>query len=389
MKTHTIMQEKGNRNAGKKTASFVFFICVFLLLASVSPLQAEATSFSDRKPKGLVVTAARGRIAVTWEKVKGAHYYIVYEKRVRTGQGHGPRKSRDGRKLFSKVVSTKSCKTVRKHLKKGWDYCYYVEACRKVNKKIVKSRWSVIRMTTLPKKGRSTIKNLLRTGLAPMGSTMYVWGGGWNRADTAAGPTVRRTGLYPDWRKFAAKHMKNYDYTKHLYEIKKGLDCSGFAGFCIYNVMNTKNGKKGYVKKSTWMSKWLSKKGLGSYRSASTVKTHKAGDVMSCKGHVWIAVGDCSDGSAVVMHSSPPAVSLAGTPSKSGKKNSKAVKLARKYMKKYHPGLYRKYPEMVYRDKTFLKRYNRMRWYKSILSDPDGYRGMSAEKVLADLFSER
>ena len=96
-----------------------FFICVFLLLASVSPLQAEASSFSDRRPKGLVVTAARGRIAITWEKVKGADYYIVYGKRVRMGAGPRPLKDKNGKSLYKKITSTKKCKTVRRGLKKG------------------------------------------------------------------------------------------------------------------------------------------------------------------------------------------------------------------------------------------------------------------------------
>lgn len=37
---------------------------------------------------------------------------------------------------------------------------------------------------------------------------------------------------------------------------------------------------------------------------------------------------------------------------------------------------------------TGLRR-GRMRWNKKTFSDPEGYRKMSADKVLADLFSER
>ena len=373
-------------------AALIFTLCLFVAFAAFGaacPDRASAASFSSKKPEGLMATAAKGKIAVTWEKVKGAGWYLLYEKQIDIGEKPAAVLNKDGSQAYKKVASIKSRKKIRKNLKKGKDYCYYVVACKKVNGKIVKSARSDIRVTTLPKKGKSTIKNLLRTGLAPIGSTMYVWGGGWNKADTGAGVTTRRTGLFSRWRSFAEGKTENYDYTKYLYKINSGLDCSGFAGFCIYNVMNTKNGKKGYVKKSTYMSKWLKKKGLGYYAPASKVKNHKAGDIMSCKGHVWIAIGDCSDGSSVILHSSPPMVSLAGTPSKKGTKNSKAVKLARKYMKKYYPLLYKKYPNMIYRDKSYLKEYNRMRWNTGTLSDPDGYKKMNASKVLADLFSER
>ena len=391
MKAHTIRQGKENRNAGKKTALFVFFICVFLLLASVSPLQAEASSFSDRKPKGLVVTAARGRIAITWEKVKGAHYYIVYGKRVRTGAGPRPLKDKNGKSLYKKITSTKKCKTVRRGLKKGRDFCYYVVACRKVNGKTIKSRRSYIRVTTLPKKGRSTIKNLLRTGLAPMGSTMYIMRGGWNKAYTGACVTTRRTGVYRQWRIFAGKQTKRYNnhYKEYKYEYKKGLNCTGYTGYCIYNVMHTGDGYSGFVKKSGKLGKWLKKKGYGTYTRASKVKNRRAGDIMTRDGHVWIAVGECDDGSILAMHSFVPTLSLSGTPSKAGKRESQAVKLARKYMKKYYGKAYKICPNIVHIDKTYRTKYARMRWNNRTLSDPDGYRNMSAEEVLADLFSER
>lgn len=106
-------------------------------------------------------------------------------------------------------------------------------------------------------------------------------------------------------------------------------------------------------------------------------------------GHVYIVVGECSDGSVVLMHSSPPGVQLCGTPSASGKKNSQAVKLATRYMKKYFRTYYNRYPD-CYRDSSYLTKYSQMRWDisgASVMSDPDGYSLMSADEILKDLFA--
>lgn len=39
-----------------------------------------------------------------------------------------------------------------------------------------------------------TLKHFLKTSIKPVGQTMYVWGGGWNKADTAAGKEARQMG---------------------------------------------------------------------------------------------------------------------------------------------------------------------------------------------------
>lgn len=110
---------------------------------------------------------------------------------------------------------------------------------------------------------------------------------------------------------------------------------------------------------------------------------------MSSSGHVWMVVGQCNDGSVVLLHSSPPGVQLAGTPTPSGKTNSRAVKLAATYMKKYFPKWYRKYPDCSV-SYQYLTQYAQMRWDvsgKSVMSDPEGYRNKNANQILKDLFS--
>ncbi len=237
----------------------------------------------------------------------------------------------------------------------------------------------------------STLKTLLLTGLEPVGSTMYVWGGGWNKADTGAGTEARSIGVSSKWKTFFKKQTSSYNYKNTRYQIHNGLDCSGYIGWCIYNILNTTDGNAGYVMSASKMAQNFASRGWGTYRSASAVKNYRAGDIMSSSGHVWMVVGQCSDGSVVLLHSSPPGVRLCGTPSSSGKTSSQAVKLAASYMKKYFPEWYKKYPSCSV-SASYLSGYSQMRWNisgKSIMTDPDGYRNMSASEILKDLFASR
>ncbi|MDO4322528.1 MAG: hypothetical protein Q4C61_08360 [Lachnospiraceae bacterium] len=238
---------------------------------------------------------------------------------------------------------------------------------------------------------KSTLKELLLTGLEPVGSTMYVWGGGWNEADTGAGADARRIGVSPEWKRFFQKQNSGYDYRKTCYQISKGLDCSGYIGWCIYNIRNTEDGKDGYVMPAEKMAADFAARGWGTYTARDEVKNHRAGDIMSAPGHVWMAVGACCDGSVVLLHSSPPGVQLAGTPDRSGRACSRAVKLAEYYMKKYFPKWHEKYPSCA-KGNAYLTDYARMRWDISgnaVMTDPEKYRDKTADQILKDLFSAR
>lgn len=236
-----------------------------------------------------------------------------------------------------------------------------------------------------------TLKRLLLTGLEPVGSTMYVWGGGWNREDTGAGPEARTIGVSPAWRNFFEKQTGSYDYRRVKYQTADGLDCSGYVGWCIYNVLNTTDGKTGYVMPAHKMAEDFASRGWGTYTPRAGVKDYRAGDIMSCDGHVWMAVGPCGDGSVVALHSSPPGVQLAGTVTLEGKADSQAAALAASYMKQYFPKWYKKYPNCA-KDVKYLTQYGRMRWDisgKAVMTDPEGYRNMSADSILQDLFASR
>ena len=385
----------------KRISTILVVIIGLCLCAAMLPNEASAAAFVEKKPEGLMATASKGKIAVTWEKVPGAKTYAVYRNMRRlstdpktglTLTGQNTRKAVSQLK-YRRILVTKKTKAIIKSCKKGYEYSFYVEARREVKINGVKtteiSQKSSIRSTTVPYEGKSTIKNFLRTGISPIGSTMYIWGGGWNGFAGNNSEQKFKTGLSPKWRSFADKHKSNYNYVRYLLQREKGLDCSGFVGNCVYNVMETSNNRQSYVTSAYREGIYYSSLGFGKYVSNKLVGTRKAGDVMTCATHVWICLGECTDGSAVVLHSSPPMVSLAGTPSDKGVSNSKAVKLARKYMKKYYPELYKNYPNSVYRGSTYNSSYGRMRWNKKTLADPEGYKKKKKKKVLKDLFSER
>ena len=249
---------------------------------------------------------------------------------------------------------------------------------------------------TTSAKSRTSIKGFLETALQPMGTTMYIYGGGWNEEDTGAGEEARTIGLSEKWAEFAAEqtssyNYKDYDYKADVSVIHLGLDCSGFAGWAIYNTLETENGKEGYVDYYNRVLERLENAGYGKLTMSYNVTDYKPGDIMKSNGHMWIVIGSCSDGSVVLLHSSPPGVMLSGTATPSGKKNSEANTLATYYMKTYYTDWYNRYPDSS-RGAGYLTGYNQFRWdvtdnsENSIFTDEEGYQNMTASEVLFDLF---
>ena len=251
-----------------------------------------------------------------------------------------------------------------------------------------------------PIPGEKTIKNLLATAIKPVGQTMYTWGGGWNAEDTGSGIGSTTIGLRPEWKSFFLKQNKDYQFSKEVssttngfIDINNGLDCSGFVGWTIYNVLNTESFKEGYVTFASKMASEFSKKGWGSFTDSQNIKKHNAGDIMSSKKHVYICIGECADGSVVFIHSSPCGVQINGTTTKDGNQDSLAIELANHYMKTYYANWYEKYPT-CWRNKDYLTDYDQMQWYvdgepESILSDPENIKEMNVEEILKLLFNEQ
>lgn len=228
-----------------------------------------------------------------------------------------------------------------------------------------------------------TLEHFLKTALLPVGSTMYIWGGGWNEEDTGAGPGATTCGVSPAWEEFARGQDATYDYKNHKYEILKGLDCSGYVGWAVYNLWETESGKEGFVYKSTETAEKYSELGFGEFMENPS--GFMPGDIVSMKGHVWICLGMCEDKSVVLVHASPPGVSICGT--SAGGVESQAVKLAKEYMEKYYPAWQETYPDRAVGEK-YVNQVSVMRWSAETLPDADKLQAMTAEEILKRLFEE-
>ncbi len=234
---------------------------------------------------------------------------------------------------------------------------------------------------------RKNVGNLLLTALKPVGNTMYIWGGGWPDEEETEDADSVKIGVSPRWAEFAAKQDDTYDFETTRYQRHDGLDWSGYMGWGGYNIKDSRNGKESYVVKATCMALTYSKNGWGDFTEVEEVKEWRAGDIMSMKGHVWMVVGPCSDGSVVFLHSTPPGVSLAGTLLEDGSE-SEASKLAEEYIRTSYPDWYANYPEYG-KDYTYLTTSASMSWNRETLSDEAGLTKMSAEEVLQWMFANR
>ncbi len=229
-----------------------------------------------------------------------------------------------------------------------------------------------------------TLEKFLKTAMEPVGQTMYVWGGGWNEEDTAAGTEAKTIGVSSQWKDFFEKQDANYNYQDTLYQIHDGLDCSGYVGWAIYNIMETKSGQNGYVMLSGAMASTYASYGWGSYYSKDQVKDFLPGDIMSNEEHVYIVLGTCEDGSVLLVHSSPPGVRICGTDS-FGTGQSQAIALAQQIMSEYYPEWYDKFPDCTV-DSSYLVDYDQFRWNTETFSDASNLQKKSADQIINLLF---
>lgn len=191
-------------------------------------------------------------------------------------------------------------------------------------------------------------------------------------------------------RAFISARPSSYNYNNYrdlsTANRAKGLDCSGFVGWAAQQVMRNGNsytvvsGEIGSYYKNTL--KWGTYVNQN-YLSQTGWKVYP-GDIGYDDGHTWIVLGQCSDKSAVIVHSTPNAgCQIAGTCTPDGDYDSQAVALATKYMSRYAG--YKKY---TYRPScgNYIRRGNYMRWYGSTLSDPDNFKNKTADVILQELF---
>ncbi len=279
------------------------------------------------------------------------------------------------------------------------------------------------------KAGEKTLTNFIKTSMMPIGTTLYVFGGGWDWQDTGSAIQARTLGVSDDWVRFFNQQDVNYTFRDVDNDPDKrdpktsyypfggfneyyyaGLDCSGFVGWAVYNTFETENGRAGYVGKATKMAKRFSDYGWGSFSrdvkapSAENLQMFKPGDIMSMKGHVYISLGTCSDGSMLIVHSTNGFVSRTGQPGGgvalgvvSYTKECEAYRLADEYMSKFYPAWYERYSIPVSNPDTFCSLSDSedtglFRWDTKSgegLSDPDHMQDMTPEQVLKFCFGEK
>ena len=288
------------------------------------------------------------------------------------------------------------------------------------------------------KPGKKTLKNFLATAMEPVGTALYVYGGTWDWQDVNSSNQAMTIGLPQSWIDFfqsqdASYTYKNSDNPSESYYPHKswnqyyyaGVDCSGYVGWAVYNLMNTENStvanSEGYVMSATKQAKnfaeaqnWgtfdsgkLKLKEDGNPYTDSQGRTYrtfadsdfKPGDIFSMNGHVWISLGTCQDGSIVFMHSTPNTTNGAGVQISAigPDKNCEAYQLANQYMNKYFPEWSERYGNQVlclsfdsYTDVRENTDAGKFSWdLDGVISDPDGYADMTPGEILADLFGER
>ncbi|MFC3899592.1 hypothetical protein [Aliicoccus persicus] len=330
--------------------------------------------FSTEIPLDIMATGVKDSIVISFRDIEHADGYELYE-------------SIDG-ESFTFVGEWDRSEIVLDDKGFNETYVYYVRGYMDDDgTKIYSEESRNVSATTAPEGAKSTIKTLFQTGIAPMGHTMYIWGGGWNEADDGSGPTTMQIGVAKEWRDFALDKDNTYDFQNYRYQIHDGLDCSGYLGFINYNILNTASHNEGYVTWAADTGPYLNSKGLGTYTEEQLHNSYTPGDVMYNEAHVYLVIGRASDNSILMMHASPDGVKLSGTPTPSGE-SSEAARLASEYTAKYFPEYYEK-DDVYLMSYSFLNSYKKFQYDSALVADPDGYKQMSAEEILEDLFSER
>ena len=361
----------------------VFLILLFLMVLCTGQTVFAAGKKRVKTPVNLQADYDKNFICLKWKKVPNAKGYVVYRYSSVARQ-------------YIRVKSTKTNYLMMTGLPTGTLYRFKVRAFRRISGKTCYSGYSKrlqLRTKKEPTRNVSTIKKYLQSAIQPIGKAIYVWGGGWSTDGLGGSTEARSIGVSKNWTDFFNAQTKDYNFYDTQYQRHDGLDCSGYVGWTIYNIMNKKSGNNGYVMSAKDMAKNYASRGWGTYKKRSQITDYKPGDIMSiaCKdcGHVGIVIGQCEDGSVVVLHSSSnPGVQLSGTVAPDGRIKSQAADLAKKYMEQYFPEWSAKFKTKI-RDEKYLSHFGQMRWDtsgRSIMTDPDGYQNMNAEEVLADLF---
>ena len=330
------------------------------------------------KGKRYCFTETGKRYTKGWHKIKGYYYYMNADGSAKTGWAEI-----NGKKYyFKKSKNVMGRAAVGTYTMGNYKRTFNF---RGVLVKTVNLKTSAKNQLQKPTAAK-TLRNYLLQALRPIG-TQYKQTAGWPRTNAT--------------------------------DIPPTMDCSGFVGWATYQMMSSSlpSGVTSCSAKSYSIPSIYESWGWGSVRSHNQLAKNnymgqfQAGDVICVKhdngttGHVWIVIGQCSDGSYVLVHCSGSEVmgctQLAGTPTPDGRVGE-AYQLARTYMQKYHQDTLNKYPWIIQSTSTMpygtlcTDAYNYMtsgqvtsfRWNAKVLSDPDQLSSKSASQRLKNLYGE-
>lgn len=362
----------------------LFCLC---LLGIVQGNQAEAArrvrKVTVKAPFGFKVKDYdRNYVRLTWKRPAKSTGVFVYIYDTKT-------------RRYKRVARSRGNSVTLQGLEEGKRYVFAARTYYKKGGKTYYSKYTkkvAVRLKKIPTKRATTLKKFLTNAIKPLGKTLYVWGGGWG--DLGGSKEARTIGVSSSWARLFKQSDASYSYQSTLYQSSKGLDCSGYVGWCLYNALYTKSGNNGFVRKAETMAKYYAGLGWGDYIPKRSVKDYKPGDILSSNcsdcGHVWISLGTCEDGSVVVLHStSNGGVQLSGTVSDEGEYDSYASRMAKFYMERFYPEWAKRYPDGYDRPANYRSHYCQLRWDvsgSSVMTDPDGWQDLSAEEVLTRLF---
>lgn len=259
--------------------------------------------------------------------------------------------------------------------------------------------------------GERSLKNFIATAMMPVGNSLYIYGGHWDWQDLGSSNLATSIGLSDKVTDFFLSQNENFSYMNrnnysasyfphqswNMYHFA-GMDCSGYVGWAMYNTLHAISGEEGYVLGGSRQAYDFAQRGLGTFSRSGT--GFQVGDVFSMDTHVWIYLGDCPDGSFMILHSTPSASitgALGGGVQLTGVGNSancQAAQLASYYMETYFPIWGQRY-NTNYQSKTAYASVGsnvtgKFSWNisPSGLLDLDGYRYLTAEQILEDLFQK-
>ena len=302
---------------------------------------------------------------------------------------------------------------IQNMLKEGYSYKLKIDGNTVISAEEIISNTEEFTPVVSGTAGEKTLLNFLKTAMEPVGTTLYIYGGGWDWQDVGSSIEARTIGVSPDWVRFFNLQDENYtfkekdgdkekadpktsyypygEYNEYYYA---GLDCSGYVGWVLYNTFETEDMKDGYVMGSTGTAKKLAARGFGNW--TQDITEMKPGEMMSINGHIWISLGTCADGSTLILHSTPSR-SRTNQPgggvqlSAIGKSaDCEAYKLADEYMSEYYPEWYSRYtiylcdPDVYY---TFTgENAGKFTWSDEVLADSENIKDMTPKEVLEILF---